>query len=68
MLLRYVEVQGEVKRGVAVLKMRGSAHDKRIHEFMIDSAGMHITGPFQGVAGILAGRPLPLADFGADLS
>ena len=29
-LLRYAEVDSEVKRGITVLKMRGSAHDKRI--------------------------------------
>jgi circadian clock protein KaiC len=58
-LLRYAEVDSEVKRGLTVLKMRGSAHDKRIHEFNIDSSGMHILGSFQGVGGILAGRTVP---------
>jgi circadian clock protein KaiC len=60
-LLRYAEVDSEVKRGITVLKMRGSAHDKRIHEFAIDSTGMHILGSFQGVGGILAGRATPIA-------
>ena len=35
-LLRYVEMFGEMKRGLTVLKMRGSAHDKGIREFTID--------------------------------
>jgi len=59
-LLRYAEVESEVKRGITVLKMRGSAHDKRIHEFTIDSTGMHILGAFQGLGGILAGRVAPV--------
>ncbi|HET6794438.1 MAG TPA: circadian clock protein KaiC [Acidimicrobiales bacterium] len=55
-LLRYVEVDGEVKRGVTVLKMRGSDHDRLIREFTIDGDGMHIGEPFRGVAGILSGQ------------
>ncbi|HEX2273358.1 MAG TPA: circadian clock protein KaiC [Acidimicrobiales bacterium] len=54
-LLRYVEVGGAVRRALAVLKVRGSAHDGRIHEFTIDDSGVHIGEPFSGLAGILAG-------------
>jgi circadian clock protein KaiC len=56
-LLRYVEMYGEMRRGVTVLKMRGSHHDKNIREFTIDSQGMGIGKPFRNVNGILAGRP-----------
>jgi circadian clock protein KaiC len=56
-LLRYVELYGEMRRGVTVLKMRGSPHDKQIREFLIDSTGMHIGNPFRNVTGILAGNP-----------
>lgn len=60
-LLRYVELRGEVHRGLTVLKMRGSHHDKGIRSFTIDGEGMHIGDPFRSVFGILAGnlRPLP---------
>jgi circadian clock protein KaiC len=34
--LRYVEVGGEIKRVVGVLKMRGSRHDKHLRELLID--------------------------------
>ena len=57
-LLRYVEMFGEMKRGIAVLKMRGSAHDKGIREFTIDRNGMHLRRPFRNVTGILAGSPV----------
>lgn len=56
-LLRYVEVYGEIKRGLAVLKMRGSKHDKDIREFYIDEGGMHLGQAFRNVTGILAGNP-----------
>jgi circadian clock protein KaiC len=60
-LLRYVEMFGEMKRGVTVLKMRGSIHDKDIREFTIDQAGMHLGRPFRHVTGILAGTPVHVA-------
>ena len=57
-LLRYVEMYGEMRRGVTVLKMRGSMHDKDIREFRIDNKGMHIGRPFRNVTGILSGSPV----------
>lgn len=60
-LLRYVEMYGEMRRGLTVLKMRGSAHDKDIREFTIDGKGMHIGKPFRNIAGILTGNPTLIA-------
>ncbi|MBS1875306.1 MAG: circadian clock protein KaiC [Acidobacteria bacterium] len=56
-LLRYVEMFGEMRRGITVLKMRGSMHDKSIREFRIDATGMHIGKMFREVSGILSGMP-----------
>jgi circadian clock protein KaiC len=55
-LLRYVEIYGEMRRGLTVLKMRGSMHEKEIREFDIDGRGMHIGKPFRGISGILSGN------------
>jgi circadian clock protein KaiC len=55
-LLRYVEVLGEMRRGMTILKMRGSTHDKDIREFMIDATGIHIGRPFRNISGILSGQ------------
>ena len=55
-LLRYVEVFGAVKRGLTVLKMRGSDHDRDIREYSIDADGLHVGEPFRAVAGILSGN------------
>jgi len=57
-LLRYVELRGEMRRGLTVLKMRGTYHDKAIREYRIDGKGMHVMEPFQGVHGILTGSPV----------
>jgi circadian clock protein KaiC len=56
-LLRYVEILGEMRRGITVLKMRGSKHDKDIREFTIDDKGMHVGNPFRNITGILSGFP-----------
>ncbi len=61
-LLRYVEMYGEMHRGMTVLKMRGSAHDKEIREFTIDGHGMHIGHPFRSITGILSGQFTYLQD------
>jgi circadian clock protein KaiC len=55
-LLRYVEMYGDMRRGLTVLKMRGCSHDKEIREFTIDSSGMHIGRQFRNVIGILTGN------------
>jgi circadian clock protein KaiC len=61
-LLRYVEMFGEMRRGVTVLKMRGSMHQKEIREFSIDGNGMHVGKAFRNVTGILAGFPHQLPE------
>ncbi|HJQ19602.1 MAG TPA: circadian clock protein KaiC [Gemmatimonadaceae bacterium] len=57
-LLRYVEMFGEMKRGLTVLKMRGSIHDRGIREFTIDAKGMHMGRRFRNVTGVLSGNPM----------
>jgi circadian clock protein KaiC len=52
-LLRYVELDAEIRRGVAVIKMRGAKHERAIREYAIDDGGMRIAGPFKGIHGIL---------------
>jgi circadian clock protein KaiC len=60
-LLRYVEMYGEMRRGLTILKMRGSMHNKEICEFTIDSSGMHVGKAFRNTVGILAGNPQQIA-------
>ena len=60
-LLRYVELGGEMRRGLTVLKMRGSYHDKNINEYTIDHEGMHLGRAFRNVSGILSGSPVQVS-------
>ncbi|MFP4564278.1 MAG: circadian clock protein KaiC [Spirochaetia bacterium] len=61
-LLRYVELYGEMRRGLTILKMRGSMHRKDICEFTIDGDGMHVGKPFRNIIGILAGNPQQIGE------
>jgi circadian clock protein KaiC len=61
MALRYVEIAGTLRRGVAIIKMRGSQHDKSIHEYTIDAHGMKIGKQFNNVQNILLGMPTATA-------
>ncbi|MBN9079579.1 MAG: circadian clock protein KaiC [Rhizobiales bacterium 65-79] len=44
-LLRYIQQAEFMHRGLMVLKMRGSEHDKQIRRFTIDTSGMHLGQP-----------------------
>jgi circadian clock protein KaiC len=54
-LLRYVEIDSDVRKAITVLKMRGSAHDKRLREYEITQRGIEILAPFGGLEGITTG-------------
>jgi circadian clock protein KaiC len=56
-ILRYVEIGGEMRRALTAIKMRGSWHDKEIREYEITGNGMIIKGAFRNVEGILTGQP-----------
>src|SRR6185437_5281512 len=51
-LLRYIQEQEIMHRGLMVLKMRGSEHAKEIRRFTIDGAGMHLGEPFQNAPNV----------------
>ncbi len=52
LLLRYFEREGEMIRGIAIMKMRDSVHSKRFLEYSIDNKGFHILSPIEDNAGI----------------
>jgi circadian clock protein KaiC len=54
-LLKYVEIEGEMKRAINLLKTRGSQHDKRLHEFLIDDKGTVVGDAFSGFSGLMEG-------------
>jgi circadian clock protein KaiC len=52
-LLRYVEVESELRRGLSVLKMRQSDHAKGLLGFGIDTSGISFGDTIGGVSGLL---------------
>lgn len=57
-LLRYVEIQSEMKKSISVLKMRGSNHDKEIRELVINKNGIEVKLPFTEYSGLMSGNPV----------
>ena len=45
--LRYVEIDGQLRKIIVVIKMRGSNHSKDIREYVITDKGLVIIGPRQ---------------------
>nr|WP_315213430.1 ATPase domain-containing protein [uncultured Duganella sp.] len=59
---RYVELEGQFKRVMSVVKVRASAHSKDIRFFDITADGVVIGDPLTHYVGILTGRPAPLPE------
>ena len=53
LLLRYIELNSEVGRAVAILKMRNSAHEKGLWRFVITDHGFQVLEKLEGVSGLL---------------
>jgi len=54
---RYIEVDSRLKRVMAVVKVRGSAHSNEIRQFEITDDGIVIGDPVLDYEGLLGGRP-----------
>lgn len=57
MLLRYIEIGGELRRSMGVLKKRMSGFEKTLREFEITETGLRVGEPLKGMQGILTGLP-----------
>lgn len=55
--LRYVEIDARLRRMLAVIKMRSSAHSHELCEYEITSSGLRILRPLTGYEGVLTGIP-----------
>ncbi|ALT76420.1 ATPase domain-containing protein [Paucibacter sp. KCTC 42545] len=54
---RYIEIDSRLRRLLAVVKLRGSAHSDQLREFHIDDQGLQIGAPLADQEGLLGGRP-----------
>jgi circadian clock protein KaiC len=62
LLLRHVEIDGQLRRMVAVPKVRQAVTDPSIREVQITDRGMNVAYPFQDTSGLLTGRANPLTE------
>lgn len=63
---RYFELGGELRRGISVVKLRGSQHSKQLREYTIDEAGRLVVGePLASYQGLLTGAPTRIEDSGS---
>lgn len=54
---RYLELDGQLRRVLSVVKVRGSAHSKALRLFEIDNAGVVLGDSLNGYEGLLTGQP-----------
>ena len=57
--LKYVEIDGCLERGLSVLKARGVRHATDVRRLSVESEGMEVGSPFEGLRGVLTGLPVP---------
>ena len=55
--LRYLEVKGEMRKAIGVLKKRLSDFEKTLREFEITRYGIKVGKPLTNLRGILRGTP-----------
>ena len=55
---RYVELDGQMKRVVSVVKVRGSDHSKDVRFFDIEGGKISVGRRLSGYSGILSGQPV----------
>ncbi|HEX7441462.1 MAG TPA: ATPase domain-containing protein [Caldimonas sp.] len=54
---RYIEVASRLRRVMAVVKVRASAHSNELREYCIDGDGVHVGEMLVDQEGLLGGRP-----------
>jgi len=58
--LRYVEIDGQLRKVLMVVKLRAGDHSKDIREYEVTPAGFSIGSRLTGYHGLITGIPVPL--------
>ncbi len=67
-LLRQVEIEGQMRKAMSIVKSRGSAHDKEIREYEITDKGIKVMIAMKGYENVMAGMARkPPADVFRDM-
>lgn len=56
-LLQHLELEGELRKAVGVLKKRTSDYERFLREFSITQNGIKVGEPMDNLQGILTGMP-----------
>jgi circadian clock protein KaiC len=59
--LRYVEIDGQLRKVLVIVKMRGGDHSKDIREYEITSGGLRVGDRLKGYRGLITGVPGPFS-------
>ncbi len=62
LLMRFVEINSELKRVLSTLKMRDSTYDPSLLEAVIDERGLRLEKTFRNATAVLSGTAIPTAD------
>jgi circadian clock protein KaiC len=62
--MRYVEIGGQIRKVLMVVKMRGGNHSKDIREYEITSEGLQLGERLTGYRGLISGIPEPVGSKG----
>jgi len=57
LFLRYLEINGQLRKAIGVLKKRLSDFENTIREYKITSEGIKVGDPLHNIRGILSGNP-----------
>jgi len=57
--LRYISINGQLRRMMIVVKMRGGPHSIDMHEYTVTDSGVVIGRPLRGYRGLTSGMPEP---------
>jgi len=55
--LRYLEIEGELRKAIGVLKKRAGSFEKSLREFRISEHGIRVGEPLTRLRGVLTGNP-----------
>ncbi len=57
LVLRYFEVQGEVRQAISMIKKRSGSHEHTIRELRLEPGRIHVGEPLHNFHGVLTGTP-----------
>ncbi|MGZ5846480.1 MAG: ATPase domain-containing protein, partial [Ramlibacter sp.] len=57
-MLRYFELDGDIRQAISVFKKRGSTHERTIRAFSLTPEGIRVGGVLRGFRGLLTGVPM----------